>query len=367
MKKIIALLVVLALILCSVESAFAYDKSIDTDLNDKSIYYVKNYTNNACVLSANMYMLRRAAIINGSTCWDNITLKKLRPKACTSRRGNSMRYSYEYSLDGVTYSVTHDVLSGSAANRKAKLKKMLKKHPEGIVVRGRSTSGYGHGILVTSYRDGVFRAADSAQNKGKFNKGILKMTSTTVRNIGTCYHIWYISGQSGKAITAVKRIKPENVKLRYEEKKINISWSTSSKYHKINGYTVYRSSEKSGKYSKIKTTTKNSISIENTFDDSVCYLKVRGYVKKGTRKVYTDYKIIKVKMLSDLESEISDKEDPTVSETNLTDVDKIDERDIISTEEVLSDRSDTESNNMQTAEADGENGEVLNGEDQARQ
>lgn len=295
MKKIISILVVLMLILCSIESAFAYDESIDTDLNDKSIYYVKGYRNHDCVLSANMYMIRRAAILNGTTCWDSLTVNKLRPTACTSKGGSSLRYSYDYELDGVTYSIVHATLSGSTDSKKSQLKKLLKEHPEGIVIRGRDTSGYGHGILATSYEDGVFRAVDSAQNKGGVNKGILKMTSTTVRSIGTCVHIWYIKEQSGKAITAVKRIKPENLKAEYDGDKIKLSWKISSDYHDMDGFVVYRANEKNGEYEKVKTTSKKSYIFDNTFDGSMIYYKVRGYVKKGDLKIYTDSKTIEVK------------------------------------------------------------------------
>ena len=88
MKKIVSIVVCVLLVCLNAISAFAYDKSIDTDLKDKSIYYVSGYRNNDCVLSANMYMIRRAAIINGTTCWDNVTVNKLRPFACTSRKGS---------------------------------------------------------------------------------------------------------------------------------------------------------------------------------------------------------------------------------------------------------------------------------------
>ena len=281
-------MICILLILSTTMTTFAYDKSIDTDLKDKSIYYVSGYRNNDCVLSANMYMIRRAAIINGTTCWDNVTVNKLRPFACTSKNGSSLKYSYEFDLDGVTYEVKHGLLTGSSDSRKSQLKKLLKDHPEGVVVRGRSTSGYGHGILVTEYSDGAFRAVDSAQNKGEFNKGIIKMTSTTVRNIGSCSHIWYIEEQTGKSKTAIKRACPEDLSFEYLEDIIKLSWDWDSDYHKIDKFVIYKSDTPDGEFKNIASTKKAYYDIKNKKDGKTYYYMVRGYVRKNEDRIYSD-------------------------------------------------------------------------------
>lgn len=297
MKKIFSIIICILLILSTTITAFAYDKSIDTDLKDKSIYYVSGYRNHDCVLSANMYMIRRAAIINGTTCWDNVTVNKLRPFACTSKNGSSLKYSYEFDLDGVTYEVKHDQLTGSSDSRKSQLKKLLKDHPEGVVVRGVSTNGYGHGILVTSYDDGVFRAVDSAQNKGDYNKGILKMSSTTVRYVGSCSHIWYIDSQKGKPITAIKRVCPENLSYESNGDIIDIDWGWDSDYHKVDKYIIYKSNTEDGEFEDITSTKSKSYSIKNKHNGETHYYMIRGYITKNDLRIYSDEsKVLEITM-----------------------------------------------------------------------
>ena len=289
LKRLISIALSLILAFGMAQAAFAYDKDIDTDINDDEIYYAKGYRNNDCVLSSNMYMIRRAAIQNGSTCWDSITLSKLRKDACTSPNGHSLKYSYTFEADGITYEVVHGLLSGSKDSKTSQLKKLLKKHPEGIVVRGKSTQGYGHGILVTSYEDKMFYAADSAQNYGGSNRGILKMSSTTVPNLGSCTHIWYIEKISGKSMTAVKRIKAQEFTAGKHGSNIVLTWTFDTDYHELDGYVLYVSDTGGEEeFSSFKTVEDEEYAIENLYDGQTYYYQVRGFVEKGDKRVYTD-------------------------------------------------------------------------------
>ncbi len=188
-------------------SFYAQGATASEDLESLQIYKAVGYKAGDCVLTANVYMLRRASILAGSLEWDEITNTTLRSTACTSPYGSSLRYSYTYKKDGLTFKVIHDVVTGSAGNKTAQLKKLLEKHPEGIVVRGRDVRGYGHGILITEYRNGTFYAADSAQNKGGANRGILKMKETTVPRVSSLVHIWYIDSISGSSKSAKTHLK----------------------------------------------------------------------------------------------------------------------------------------------------------------
>ena len=75
-------------------------------------------------------------------------------------------------------------------------------------------------------------------------------------------------------------------------KKINI---TVGSVNMADGYEVYRSTSKSGKYTSIKTITDiNKLSFDNTTKKGTTYYyKVRSYKVVDSKKVYSDYSGIK--------------------------------------------------------------------------
>lgn len=94
-------------------------------------------------------------------------------------------------------------------------------------------------------------------------------------------------------VSAKPSLKTTTVKLTAGSKKATIKWS---KVSGANGYEVYRATSKSGKYSKIKTITKNStVSYVNSrlTKNKTYYYKVRSYRTVNGKKVYSSYSSVK--------------------------------------------------------------------------
>lgn len=88
-------------------------------------------------------------------------------------------------------------------------------------------------------------------------------------------------------------LKTPSVKLTSGSKKATIKWG---KISGASGYEVYRATSKSGKYSKIKTITKNStVSYVNSSltKNKTYYYKVRAYRTVNGKKIYSSYSVAK--------------------------------------------------------------------------
>ena len=88
-------------------------------------------------------------------------------------------------------------------------------------------------------------------------------------------------------------LKTPSVKLTSGSKKATIKWE---KISGASGYEVYRATSKSGKYSKIKTITKNStVSYVNSSltKNKTYYYKVRAYRTVNGKKIYSSYSLAK--------------------------------------------------------------------------
>ncbi len=270
-------------------------------INDPEVYKITSYRYGDCVLWSNVYMLRRAAILSGSRTWSNITTKTLRRYACTSKNGSALKYAYTYEADGISYSVVHGYLTGSPKTRAKTLKKMLKKNPEGVVVWGSSSTGV-HGVLVTSYTNGAFRAADSTHNQAGANRGIEKFASTTMHSVGGCSHYWYLEKQSGVSISRIKNAKVGNLALtQAENADYVLSWKLDDKTAPLDGYMVYTAPvdqySEQDDYEVYAKTDEKELKIKNLQDGKKYYFKVRGYYTgKGSKRIYTRYSYITVKM-----------------------------------------------------------------------
>ena len=94
-------------------------------------------------------------------------------------------------------------------------------------------------------------------------------------------------------VSAKPVLKTPSVKLTSGSKKATIKWE---KISGSSGYEVYRATSKSGKYSKIKTITKNStVSYVNSSltKNKTYYYKVRAYRTVNGKKIYSSYSVAK--------------------------------------------------------------------------
>ena len=94
-------------------------------------------------------------------------------------------------------------------------------------------------------------------------------------------------------VSAKPVLKTPSVKLTSGSKKATIKWE---KISGARGYEVYRATSKSGKYSKIKTITKNStVSYVNSSltKNKTYYYKVRAYRTVNGKKIYSSYSVAK--------------------------------------------------------------------------
>ena len=94
-------------------------------------------------------------------------------------------------------------------------------------------------------------------------------------------------------VSAKPVLKTPSVKLTSGSKKATIKWE---KISGASGYEVYRATSKSGKYSKIKTITKNStVSYVNSSltKNKTYYYKVRAYRTVNGKKIHSSYSVAK--------------------------------------------------------------------------
>ena len=103
-----------------------------------------------------------------------------------------------------------------------------------------------------------------------------------------------MTAQSNKVKVSVEKVNP-TITLTAASKSIKVSWK---KIEGVTNYEVYRATSKTGKYTKIKTTTSTSYTAKSLTPGKSYYFKVRGYktYKSGTDiqyKVYTDDSAIK--------------------------------------------------------------------------
>lgn len=194
-KKVITIMIAFVLILIGVtQTAQAVPASVSEMLQDKLVYHTEesDYESGDCILSATRIMIRRAGIMNNDSEWKDLTNAKLRPKATED---GLMHNSFSYKDDGITYSISTGTFEGKdKAARIQEFEKLVKAHPEGIVVYGAEAAETGpHGVLLVDVVDGVVYAADTSNNMGDRNLGIQKWGDTTMLDPSLCTDYWYIS------------------------------------------------------------------------------------------------------------------------------------------------------------------------------
>lgn len=195
-KKLITIMLMFALMITAMPlcaSAAGYLP----DLGDKTMYYTPDYRSGDCILSSTKSMMRRAAVARGSYNWDKITNTSLRGSATVK---GLLRNSFNYTNDGIKFTVRNHVLTGNAAKKIKDITKLLESHPEGIVVWGKGAATTGtHGVLVVGSADGELYAVDSTHNTYKMNRGIERWADTTMKSISYCTDVWLLESISGGA------------------------------------------------------------------------------------------------------------------------------------------------------------------------
>ena len=189
-KRLGALIVSFAIVLSIIVPASA------VSTNDSTVFLKQN-TGSTCTLSAAAMMLRRRAILDGSSNWTSITESNLKPTAWVTGQGAKLNYTY----NGV--SVTTKSLKNFSGSKKEYFISMLSAHPEGIVVYNHSRP---HAVLLTDYDTATdtFYCADPSTSApyGRIKFLDSKIPGDTqdskVNNID---QIWYI--KSGKTIPPV--------------------------------------------------------------------------------------------------------------------------------------------------------------------
>lgn len=137
--------------------------------------FVKQGNRNCTAASATM-LLRANQVVNGNT-YSNITLDKVMKVAWNSGLINNFTYN------GVK--VTSAKLTGSASEKKAKVEKLLKQHPEGIVLYGWD-SNHEHAIYMAANG----KILDPALSKKYINMS--ESARSVSANWGTINKYWII-------------------------------------------------------------------------------------------------------------------------------------------------------------------------------
>ena len=191
-KRTITVLIVLALLLALAPAKVCADSD---PLLSKTTYYTEesDYMPGDCILTATRMMIRRSAIMHNRADWKDITNEALRPTATTL--DGCLMYRFSYEAEGVTYDIRTGSFSGeNDSERIAEFEKLLKKHPEGIVVWGADAASSGtHGVLVTEIKDGEVYVMDASYNMGIFSEGIQKWTDSTMLAPSLVTDYWYIN------------------------------------------------------------------------------------------------------------------------------------------------------------------------------
>lgn len=210
-KRILTIVVALAVLFTAVPSISFAASTIS--INDKAVVYTpsSDYKSGDCILTSSRNMIRRAAILRGSKVWSKTTNKTLRKDATIM---GLLWHNFSHTADGLCYNISMQKFTGKTeAARIKEFEKILKDHPEGIVVWGKKSSIFGeHGVLLTSVKNGVPYVADSAHNLGNSNRGIEAWSKSTMYSPVRCTQYWYIKsvslGKGAKAPAAGKPLAP---------------------------------------------------------------------------------------------------------------------------------------------------------------
>ena len=228
-KRILTMVIALAVVFTAVPAiSFA---TTDISMDDKAVVYTpsSDYKSGDCILTSSKNMIRRAAIMRGSKEWSKVTNSTLRKDATIL---GLLLHNFSHTTDGLCYSVSMKKFTGKTEKDRIKeFEKILKDHPEGIVVWGSKSSIWGqHGVLLTSVQNGVPYAADSAHNKGNKNVGIEAWSKTTMYSPVKCTQYWYIKsvslGKNAPAPAPGQPLAPVSAGITNAESTLKVSDAT---------------------------------------------------------------------------------------------------------------------------------------------
>lgn len=194
-RNILLFIITVAIVFGSLPVSVSAASNIS--INDKAVVYTpsSDYRSGDCILTSSKNMIRRAAILRGSKLWSKTTNKTLRGKATIF---GLLLHNFTYSTDGLAYTVKMGMFKGKTEKERInEFARLIKEHPEGVVVWGKYSSVYGeHGVLLTGVKNGVPYAADSAYNVGSWNRGIMRWKDTSMYSPLRCTQYWYIKSVS---------------------------------------------------------------------------------------------------------------------------------------------------------------------------
>lgn len=210
MKRRILTIFIAIAVAFSALPAVSYAATSKISINNKAVVYTptSDYRSGDCILTSSRNMIRRAAILRGSKIWSKTTNATLRKDATIF---GLLWHNFSHTADGLSYNVSMKKFTGKTeAARIKEFQKIIKEHPEGVVVWGSRSSIWGeHGVLLTGVKNGVPYAADSAHNIGSISRGIEPWSKTTMYSPLRCTQYWYIKSVSlGKGAKAPAKGKP---------------------------------------------------------------------------------------------------------------------------------------------------------------
>lgn len=186
LRKLLSVVLICAtLISGSIRFAANASAVVTVDQLDASNVFLKQEGNTTCTLCATTMMLRRYSMLRGDSGWKNITESSVKKTAWAG--SNGLLWTFSYSTTKVSkINVGHYTLPGGSANS-AKLQKILKDCPEGIVIYNTSVP---HAVLLTDYRDGKFYCADPL---GSSPSGRIPLTSSYKVRVDNVTAYWKVT------------------------------------------------------------------------------------------------------------------------------------------------------------------------------
>lgn len=293
-------------------------------VNQSTVFLKQPTGSSTCTLVSATMLVRRAAMLKGSTTWAEITTDVMTSAAWVSGVG----LKWNFNCSGID--VERQTFSGSEYD----LAKLLLEHPEGVIIYDRSLP---HAILVTDYTDGIFYCADPSPAA---DSGRIPISDATVTVEGAD-DIWLVKSpalnltdangniisrndvdldgfstatpapsatakttstpkasstpkatSTAKVKTVVKAPKKvSGVKVKNKAKKsVNVSWK---KVSAAKGYEIlYADNVRFKRYSYVYLQSKKH-NLTNLTKGKKYYVKVRAYKSNGKELVYGKWSAVK--------------------------------------------------------------------------
>ena len=280
----------------------AYGASLPS-LSDKSIYYLGDKVGGGqCMIASNFFLLRRAAVLEGSSKWNTVTFRNVKSKGIKSKE-------YRYSNDGYTYHVNkyRKFSDTSQAGVKRQLIQLLKDRPEGVVIYGKKSQDKDaaagkaaeHGILITAYKNGTFYGIDPSHNRNGKKKGIEKLANTSIVTLKGVTHYMCIQDISYKKPSTTKTTTKATTKTTTKSTAKTTTKSTAKTTTKTTVKTTAKATESAASTLKIKNYSyPKTISQGGMFD-------VKGIITSNYKIVNVTVSVINSKGKSSISKSVS--------------------------------------------------------------